>query len=158
VHQTRDSAEAPTGQAPTGRPAWRARRVAAVVLALVLGVFVIALAAGNLFPAGSNGYATLSSVAWMWLGPDLVILSLVALTLAGVVLGHNGRPLSSVATVVALAAFASSSLITSIIAGATHRDGGSVSFFTALWPKVAPVAADHTETYTTADGQGISTH
>jgi acetyl esterase len=122
----------------------------------VLSVIVLLLAAVTLFPAGNSVVTLAGAEAWAYIGPHLVLASVLAVALSvPIALRHpRTRPASAVA-VVSIAALVAASAITTAMVVATYRNGGSVNAFEAL-ALGYPSRPDRTATYAVADGQQLT--
>ena len=140
----------------TSHPRRRWPTTVAVAVAAVLSVIVLILAAVNVFPAGSNVITLAGAEAWAYIGPHLVVASVLAVAVSVPIAlkQPRTRPTSAVA-VVSIAALVSASAITTSIVVATYRNGGSVNAFRAL-ALGYPSDPDRTATYAVADGQQLT--
>jgi acetyl esterase len=143
---------------------WRILTICTLVIASTIVLVVI----GNLLDPTSNILTFVSAGVGTTFGPHLVLLSLVALLLAGAGLRHrvrqpdvrpgvgSGVGLGLVTTLIACMALLGSTLLTTEIVWAIDADGGSANPVTGLW--LSPMAGASTDarmTYTVADGQAL---
>lgn len=127
----------------------------ALAVAGVVGAIVLALAVGNVFPAGSNFYTLISSAIWAVAGPYLIILSIIAAVLIVTARMNRKGIVGGFISGIAAAALIGSVGITVIIASTAVFNGGSVNPFTTFNLDSAS-EPDAVETYLTVDGEELT--
>lgn len=121
----------------------------------MLSVSVLILAAANVFPVGSNVITQAGAEAWVYIGPHLVLASVLAVALCvPIALERPRTRTTSAVAVMSIAALVCAGGITTSIVVATYRNGGSVNAFRAL-ALGYPSNPDRTATYVVADGQRL---
>jgi len=126
-----------------------------MVVSLVLSVLVLALAGGNLLPAGTNTATLVAASVWGWIGPHLVVVALVAfaISLPAVVRWRTWRTvLVASMSVVAIAA---SATIVGSITLAANAAGGAVDPVSALVLAGGTPGPDRDVVFEVVEGQEL---
>lgn len=131
-------------------------RLLACLVAIVLGTAVLLLAAGaQMDPAGS-AFAMIGSLVWTTVGPHLLVVALLSVTLASLGLRQGPRRIGLAAVVIATVAAIGSGWIVGRIAVATRGAGGSLDPVAAfLLTTMREPAPDVIETIATVEGRDL---
>ncbi|NQX06891.1 alpha/beta hydrolase [Rathayibacter sp. VKM Ac-2856] len=139
-----------------GRAGRRTRglRTAAAIVAAILGGLVLVLALGNAFPPTANYVTLAAAVVWAWVGPQLVVVSALAVILSVPLwLAGRRKVLRGVASGLAVAALVASTIISGVLVNAGSTLGGSVDLAGAVALSASEEGPDEVTSYTTVDGE-----
>ena len=148
------SASEPATAANPGPVRFARARTAAAVVAAVIGGIIALLALGTAFGPGEFVGTLASAFAWLFFGPQLVVLSLVAVLLCIPLWRARRRPvLRGVASGLAAIALVASTTIAGVTIKAAYDNGGSVDLGQALTLSTPSEGPDEIATYVTVDGK-----